>query len=94
MLVPKIGTMKKSLYSNESSILGNWLCQQREAKQLTMREVAKIIDAPHSFVCKIETGQRRIDLIEFVWYCKMMGFDPREGLAVIQNYVDEVGLPS
>ncbi len=59
-----------------------------------MREVAKIIDAPHSFVCKIETGQRRLDLIEFVWYCKMMEFDAQDGLNTVRAYVDEVGLPS
>lgn len=91
--VPRIGTMKKSLYSTETSLLGNWLCKQREAKQLTMREVAKKIDSPHSLICKIETGHRRLDVVEFVWYCKMMGFDANEGLNVIQAYVDEVGLP-
>ncbi len=61
---------------------------------MTMRQVADVIKEPHTFVGKIETGQRRLDLIEFVWYCKMMEFNPIEGLTVIQNYVDEVGLPS
>jgi len=89
-----MGTMKKSIYTTESDKFGTWLRQQRESRGLTMRQVADVIKEPHTFVGKIETGHRRLDLIEFVWYCKMMGFDPREGLAVIQNYVDEVGLPS
>jgi len=59
-----------------------------------MRQVATVIKEPHTFVGKIETGQRRLDVVEFVWYCKMMGFDAAEGLSVIQVYVDTAGLPN
>ena len=86
--------MNKSIYTAETNRLGVWLRQQREGKGLTMRQVAEIINEPHTFVGKIETGHRRLDVVEFVWYCKMMGFDANEGLNVIQAYVDEVGLPS
>jgi transcriptional regulator with XRE-family HTH domain len=86
--------MKKTIYTPEATKLTTWLKKQREAKGLTMREVGNVIGKPHSYVGKVETGERRLDVVEFVWYCKMMGFDANEGLNVIQAYVDEVGLPS
>jgi transcriptional regulator with XRE-family HTH domain len=89
-----MGTMNKSIYTTESDKLGAWLREQRESRGLTMRQVAQVINEPHTFVGKIETGHRRLDVIEFVWYCKIMGFDAVEGLSVIQEYVDKVGLPS
>jgi transcriptional regulator with XRE-family HTH domain len=86
--------MNKSIYTTESNKLGAWLRQQRESKGLTMRQVAEVIKEPHTFVGNIETGHRRLDVVEFVWYCKMMGFNALEGLNIIQEYVNEVGLPN
>jgi transcriptional regulator with XRE-family HTH domain len=73
----------KTLYSPESEKLGNWLREQREAKGLTMRQAGNLLDKPHSFVAKTETGQRRLDVIEFAWYCRLLGFDATEGLNLL-----------
>lgn len=48
-----------------------------------MREVGKLIDKPHSFVGKIESGQRRLDVVEYVWYCNKLGIDPIKGIELI-----------
>ncbi|MFW5451768.1 MAG: transcriptional regulator [Methylophagaceae bacterium] len=45
-----------------------------------MRQAGELLDKPHSFVGKIEIGQRRLDVVEFVWYCQRLGFDALEGL--------------
>lgn len=74
----------KTIYSLESKCLSEWLRNQRNAKGLTMREAAELIGKPHSFVGKVEVGQRRLDVIEFVWYCDQLGFDPVAGLNVIR----------
>jgi transcriptional regulator with XRE-family HTH domain len=63
----------KSIYSPESQCLSKWLRQQREAKGLTMRQAAELIGKPHSFIGKIEVGQRRLDVVEFIWYCQNTG---------------------
>ncbi|MDG4812688.1 helix-turn-helix transcriptional regulator [Hydrogenovibrio sp. 3SP14C1] len=70
----------KTIYSPESKILCLWLRKQRELKGLTMREAAHLLGKPHSFIGKIEVGQRRLDVIEFIWYCRSLGFDPIEGI--------------
>lgn len=75
----------KTIYSPESERLSKWLREQRKARGLTMREAARLIDKPHSFIGKIEVGQRRLDVVEFVKYCDRLGFDPVEGLTHLQQ---------
>ncbi|UQB41844.1 helix-turn-helix transcriptional regulator [Thiomicrospira microaerophila] len=75
----------KTLYSPQSQRLCIWLKQQRRAKGLTMRDVAKIIDKPHTFIAKVEEGQRRLDVVEYLWYCDKLQLDPHQGLDFIQN---------
>jgi hypothetical protein len=33
---------------------------------------------PHSWVAKVESGERRIDLVEFGWFCEGCGVDAGE----------------
>lgn len=76
----------KTLYSPQSYLLGAWLRTQREAKGLSMRDVGKLIDKPHTFIAKIEEGQRRLDVVEFVWYCQTLQLDAHAGLQVLIEY--------
>jgi len=73
----------KTLYSPASQKLSLWLRNQRELKGLTMRQAAELLGKPHSFIGKTESGQRRLDVVEFAWYCERLGFDPFEGLSLI-----------
>jgi len=48
-----------------------------------MRDVGQRIDRPHQFISKIENGERRLDVIEFVDYCKAIQANPAEGLKIV-----------
>lgn len=50
-----------------------------------MREAGELLGKPHSFIAKIETGQRRLDVIEYVWYCDKLGFNTHAGLDSVSN---------
>jgi len=78
----------KTLYSPASEKISQWLRHQRELKGLTMRQAGELLKKPHSFVGKTEIGQRRLDVVEFVWYCDCLGFDAVEGLNEIINHRD------
>lgn len=45
---------------------------------MTQRELAAILKKPHSFVAKVEHGDRRIDPVEFVAWCKACARDPAD----------------
>ena len=70
--------MKKSIYSQESDMLRHWLTSQRKQKHLTQRQLASLLGIHHSIVGKIETGERQINVVELIWYCKILEVDPVE----------------
>ena len=75
--------MQKSISSHSYAELRQWLRQSRESRGLTMRELGDMIDEPHSFIGKIESGERRLDVFEYVQYCKALSIDPAEGLKIL-----------
>lgn len=62
-----------------------WLREAREKKGLTMRDVASIMKLPHSWIGKVESGDRRLDVVEFTKYCQVIGADPIKGIKLIQK---------
>ncbi len=75
--------MKKSIHSTEYQILTNWLKTARETQGLTMRELALKLDVSHSFIGKVEQCERRIDVVEYIDYCKALNLSPLDGLKLL-----------
>lgn len=48
----------------------------RKRASLTQVEVAALLGRPQSYIAKIENGERRIDFIETIQLCKVVGLDP------------------
>ena len=56
--------MKKTIYSEDHKYIVVRLKQARKDANLDQLEVAKRLGKTQSFVSKIESGQRRIDLVQ------------------------------
>jgi transcriptional regulator with XRE-family HTH domain len=68
--------LPKSLYSQAYS---RFLAQLRDARQssgLTQGEIARRLGRPQSFVSKCESGERRVDVAEFLAFCDAIRIDP------------------
>jgi len=63
--------MQKSLYSQEYRKFLEKLLQARKAAGLTQKEVALKLKKPQSFISKIESGERRLDIIEVKYLAKI-----------------------
>lgn len=50
-----------------------------------MRELGKLLGKPHSYIQRVEDGERRLDVVEFVWYCRALDIDPHVGLSLVEN---------
>jgi transcriptional regulator with XRE-family HTH domain len=68
-------TMRKSSTSNEYKVITSALRQMRKEAGLTQRQLAEKLNRPQSMIWRMETGERRIDLLEFLWICDVLGFD-------------------
>ena len=59
------------------------LVDARNKAGLSQRDLAEKIGKPHSFVAKIENGERRLDLIEFISIVRALGVGEAEMIRVI-----------
>lgn len=72
--------MTYSINTGEMQALLLWLKDARKSKKVSMRTLGAELGQPHSFVQKVESGERRLDVVEFVWYCRALGIDAHAGL--------------
>ena len=51
------------------------LIDRREAAGITQTELASKLGEYQSFVARLESGQRRIDVVEFIELARVLDFD-------------------
>ena len=49
------------------------LRKAREGSGLTQQEVARLLGRPQSYVSKVETCERRVDYVELLQLCRVIG---------------------
>ena len=68
--------MPRSRRSPRRVRLQNLLADHRRSAGLTQADLAGRLSRPQSFVSKYETGERRLDVIEFLEVTKALAVDP------------------
>lgn len=76
---------KKSAFSTEYRLLCRLLREARERAGLTQLAVAKQLKRPQSYVSKYESGERRLDVIEFVRVAAALNMDACELLSKVSE---------
>ncbi|MBY2940933.1 helix-turn-helix transcriptional regulator [Rhizobium leguminosarum] len=71
----------KTLGTERHRALIALLVEKREASGLTQTELADKLGEYQSFVARLESGQRRVDVIEFLELARILNFDPLDALA-------------
>ncbi len=66
----------KSKLAGELRILGEVLVRARERAKLKQSDVAARLGLPASYLSKIESGTRRLDVIELIRIAEAMETDP------------------
>ena len=70
----------KTIHTAGYRVLLDWLREQRLARGLSMRELAGRLGIAHSWIGKIETGERRLDVCEYIRLCRALECDYRDGI--------------
>jgi transcriptional regulator with XRE-family HTH domain len=66
----------KSLHSPTYEKLTELLVKARRKSGMTQQEVADALKTHQSYVAKVEGGERRIDVVEFMELAKVLGLVP------------------
>lgn len=75
--------MRHSRISNHYGTLRDWLKSKRLEANLSIRDLADKLGVHHSIVGKFEDGTRKLEVFEFVEYCRALGVDPHAGLDIM-----------
>ncbi|WP_029084443.1 helix-turn-helix domain-containing protein [Bradyrhizobium sp. th.b2] len=77
--------MSRTLRSTRQKKLIALIIEKRKAAGLTQSDVAKKLRRYQSIVANIESGERRIDVIEFLELAEAIGFDPGELIGALRR---------
>lgn len=79
--------MTKSLRTPGHDALIAELISARKAMGLTQTDLAALLNCHQSFVARIESGQRRIDVVEFILLGRLLKLDLGTALERIASQV-------
>jgi transcriptional regulator with XRE-family HTH domain len=75
--------MRKSVHHGLHTSLRATLIKARKTLGLTQRDLAEKLGVTYSIIGKVETGDRRLDVIEFYEYTKALELVPSETLFLL-----------
>lgn len=68
--------VSRLLHSPRYKKLRTLLAKARREATLTQADVSERLQRPQSFVSKYESGERHLDVLEFIDVCKALGISP------------------
>jgi len=68
--------MTSSIFTKKYKLFRELLIQYRQDASVSQLSLSKKLGKPQSFISKYETGERRLDLIEFLEIANALQFDP------------------
>jgi transcriptional regulator with XRE-family HTH domain len=77
----------KTLGSRRHKALIGLLIERREAIGMTQTQLADRLGEYQSFVARLESGQRRVDVVEFLELAEVLKFDAGKALATVKKAV-------
>lgn len=75
--------MPNSFHSDAYAAFRDVLVALRKETGVTQVELAERLGKPQQFISKIEKGDRRVDLAEFVAICRVLRVDPKDAFAMV-----------
>lgn len=67
--------MTSSVFTKKYEVFRELLIQHRKVAGITQQYLAEKLNRPQSFVSKYESGERRLDLVEFLDVAEALQFD-------------------
>lgn len=81
--------MAKTLGTEQHKALIAMLIAKREAAGLTQAQLAEALGEYQSFVARLESGQRRVDVVELIGLAAILGFDAAQAVMVVEQVAEK-----
>jgi transcriptional regulator with XRE-family HTH domain len=75
------------MHLKEYRMLIDRLRARREEMGIPQDKLSKTLGRTRTFVSKVELGERRLDILEFIHYAHVLGIEPKEFFC---RYVDDI----
>jgi transcriptional regulator with XRE-family HTH domain len=62
-----------------------FLIERRKAGDMTQMQLADRLGESQQFIAYLESGQRRVDVVEFLELAEVLGFDAGKALAAVRK---------
>lgn len=85
--------MSRALASPSHAALRGLLVKARKEAQLTQQQVAAKLGVPQSYVSKYEKGERKLDVIEFLALCDVLGVSPAGAIEALRQAITTKSAP-
>ena len=77
--------MDKTLVTERHQRLIALIIEAREKSGMTQTELAEVLGEYQSFVARLESGQRRLDVIEFIRLAEILNFDANKVITEVRK---------
>ena len=67
---------RRDTYGSEYRAIVDKLIEARRAAGMTQTDLGQALGTDQSQISKIERGERRLDIIDYVRICRALGIDP------------------
>lgn len=86
--------MPASMHNPAADLLARRVVELRRAAGMNQRQLATALGREQSYIGRIETGQRRLDLIEWIQLLRALKTDPeRELTRIVRQVMPLTSLP-
>ncbi|MFW2177916.1 MULTISPECIES: helix-turn-helix domain-containing protein [unclassified Moraxella] len=75
----------KTIHSERYGLLIDELIASRKRQGLTQQQVAEWLEKPQSYIAKIEGRERKMDVMEFMQLCEVLGLTPSLVIAKFES---------
>lgn len=76
--------MTKTIMSAGHKALVLEMTNARKTKDITQAELASTLKCQQSLIARIESGQRRVDVVDMVRWARAVGSEPSDFLRVVE----------
>uniref|UniRef100_A4WQQ2 Putative transcriptional regulator, XRE family n=1 Tax=Cereibacter sphaeroides (strain ATCC 17025 / ATH 2.4.3) TaxID=349102 RepID=A4WQQ2_CERS5 len=79
--------MPRTIHTDGQAALCEAITSTRRSRGMTQAQLAQKLGCQQSLIARIESGQRRIDVLEFIAIFRALGVEPHEALQGISEKI-------